>query len=183
MIKLKIEIDGEKRKFELPNGWDEVTVGQYKQLMMIDRDNLTSVMQFVKMITILSDIDEDTVMQIPATSFGDIQEALDFTKEIISTDDEIKDYIIVGDDKYYIKKDFEALTMGETISIEATLEKHKNKLELALPELLCIFLRKKKDNGKLESFKASHMERAELFEGIIISDINQLFLFFSSGKN
>jgi hypothetical protein len=51
-----------------------------------------------------------------------------------------------------------------------------------MAKLLCIFLRKKKENGKLESFKNSFMEREELFENVMISDVNNLFLFFLDGK-
>jgi hypothetical protein len=51
-----------------------------------------------------------------------------------------------------------------------------------MPEMLCIFLRKK-DGDKLESFKKGFMERAEAFKQVSIADVNDIFLFFSDGGN
>ena len=64
-----------------------------------------------------------------------------------------------------------------------SLKQYENNIAPAMAKLLCIFLRKKKENGSLETFKNSFMEREILFEEVIISDVNDLFLFFLDGEN
>ena len=52
-----------------------------------------------------------------------------------------------------------------------------------MPQLLCIFLRKKKENGQLEKYKTSFMNRVEIFKKIKIDEINHIFNFFLTGRN
>jgi hypothetical protein len=51
-----------------------------------------------------------------------------------------------------------------------------------MAQLLCIFLRKKKENGKLEKYKTSFMGRQEIFKKIKIDEINHVFNFFLTGR-
>ena len=102
---------------------------------------------------------------------------------MIETPLEEKEYLLVEGDKYYLKKDFSQLTLGEQASIEIILKKYDGKLENAISELLCIFLRKKRDNGKLEKFKNSFMGRSEMFNDVMIADVHNIFIFFLTGRN
>jgi len=180
MIKLNLEIDDEKFELELPTGWDEISIKQYDEIVSLKQGGST-LMQFVNILKILTKVDEDTIMAIPASEFQSITDNLTFLQETIEGNEDVES-IMIGDEKFFLKKDFEQLTMGESISIELIMKKYDNELSKAIPELLCIFLRKKKENGKLEGFKNSFMERAEMFSDLMISDVHNLFLFFSIGS-
>ena len=81
------------------------------------------------------------------------------------------------------KKDFDNLTYGETISLDIIQKEFGEQVQKAFGKMLCVFLRKKID-GKLEPHLPEHLDRLEMFRTkVMISDVYQLFVFFSSGKN
>ena len=71
--------------------------------------------------------------------------------------------------------------MGEVISLELIMKEADGNLFKMMDKLLCIFLRKKKNNGKLETFKPEMMSRAELFKKAPISKVYNVFSFFLIG--
>ena len=182
MLKLKVELEDGVKEYGIPNGWDEVSVIKYKELVALRNTKSSNLELYIKIITVISDMEEEEVEQISTTDFEDIVEALKFTQDIIEAPKKEKKSISVDGEKYYLKKDFDKLTLGEQASIEIILNKYDGKLEDAITDLLCIFLRKKKENGKLEKFKNSFMERADSFNNIMIGDVHNMFIFFSNGK-
>jgi hypothetical protein len=181
MLKLNIETDEDLIiECNIPNGWDEVTVGTYEKLMDLKQDG-TNLSMYIQILSVLSGLDKDVIEDISAVDFQKITDAISFTQTQIENET-LVDHIELNGEKYYLKKDFEDLTLGEQASIEILMNKYDGKLEKAIKELLCIFLRKKKENGKLEKFKNSMMDRAESFNDVIIGEVYQLFLFFSTGK-
>ena len=181
MINIEFNIDGEKQSFDVPTGWDEVSVKKSAALTNISRDGRTEIEIIVDIVSILGEIDPDIIYMLTTEQFNQIIDVVKFTTEKI--DSELKDSIIIDGEEYFLKKDFTQLTMGEIISIETILKQYENSVAPAMAKLLCIFLRKKKENGNLESFKNSFMERESLFENVLITDVNNLFLFFLDGKN
>ena len=179
MINLKLEIDDEVREFNLPQNWDEVTIGDFVKLFSFNRDGLTTIELSVKVINILTGIDEELVMMMDVNDFQKLVEVFDFTtKELDAVN---VDSVEIGGETYYLKNDFSQLTMGEVISIETILKSADGNLFKVMDKLLCIFLRKKKENGKLESFKGSFMSRAEIFKDAPISKVYNVFSFFLTG--
>ena len=183
MLKLNVELeDGIEECFNIPNGWDEVSVVKYKQLMAIESDNVSGVELYIKIISVLSGMDRESVEQIEAGDFEDIADCLAFTQTMIETPSEEKESILINGEDYYLKKDFNQLTLGEQASIEIILKKYDGTLEEAISELLCVFLRKKRPNGKLEKFKNDFMNRSEIFDSVMIADVHNIFLFFLTGN-
>ena len=180
MIDLKIEIDDEVMEFNIPESWAEVTVEQYIDSLKIDRDNLKEIDIMIELLGVFCDVDRDIVEQMPYDKFNELILVLSFTNEPIK--EELADSVMVGEEEYFLKKDFTSLTMGEIISVEALIGSHED-LSMAIPELLCIFLRKKKENGKLEKFKSSFLKRADSFKKLSIESVHQVFFYFSDGKN
>lgn len=181
MIKLHINIDGVENYFEVPSSWSEVTVKMFDKIHNIERDGLSDLMLSIKTIAAITGVDEEIVGQLDFDSFGQLADALSFISEDIQTTE--VEHIEVGDVKYYLKKDFDKLNVGEVASLELIMEKHKSNIVSAMPEMLCILLRQKKENGELESFKNEFMLRREIFEEVSIVDVNDLFVFFSDGGN
>lgn len=181
MINLEIEIDGEVKEFKVPQGWNEVTVKQASEIFGLNKEGKNNLEVTVELISILSNIDIDIVYAMQQEDFIKIVESIKFTNNEVKGD--LKDSIVLGGEEYFLKKDFDKLNVGEIISIETIMQQSNNDLSKSMGKLLCIFLRKKKENGKLESFKNSFMEREELFGEAIITDVNNIFLFFLDGKN
>ena len=121
-------------------------------------------------------------MEMNYTDFQKLCDILDFTKGDFKPEVNI-DFIELGDDKYYLKKDFSQLTMGEVISIDTILSEANGNIYKVMDKLLCIFLRKKKENGNLEAFKSEFMERRWGFRDIKISKVFNLFSFFLNGND
>lgn len=181
MIKLTLSVDDQEREFSIPNSWDEITVEQYERIVQVaSNNNRNQIEQVVTLLNVISDMDEDTVYMLPIEEFEKLISELTFIYTEIKGD--VKESIEIDSETYYVKKEFDKLTLGESITIDVIMEKYDGRLESALSELLCIFLRKKKENGKLENFKADFMSRQESFKQIKITDIYQLFLFFSTGR-
>jgi len=179
MIELEIELGNEKKTYNLPESWDEVSVDDYVKLTSIDNDKLSQVQVVVKNLSVLTGIDEDTMYKIPMETFNGIVEYLYFFNQPL--EGELVDSVELDGEEYFVKKDFDKLTLGETISIDVITEKYGDNFNLAIKELLCIFLRKKVD-GKLEEFSNDMMGRSELFGKISINKIHKLFSFFSVGS-
>lgn len=181
MINLIIELDGEEHNFNVPTGWNEVTVKTAAALSAVKKTDRTDIEVMVDIISLLANIDGELIYMLTSEQFNEVVEIVKFTTEEIKG--EMADSVIINDEEYFLKKDFSQLTMGEIISIDTIIAQNENNIAPAMAKLLCIFLRKKKENGSIESFKNSFMERESLFEQVIISDVHNLFLFFSDGRN
>lgn len=180
MIELLLIIDGEEKSYNIPNSWSEVSVGQAMHLQHMAEFTGTDIERVVKILTIFCpDIDIDDIYAMTPEQFNQIVEMIGFVGTPV--EGELVDSLMIGDEEYFLKKDFTQLTMGEVISIDMITNEANGDISKVLPKLLCVFLRKKKENGKLESFKASFMDRAEMFESVKIADVNNIFSFFTAG--
>lgn len=178
MKQLKLEIDDQNKMINVPTEWNDVTVKQYSDILKID-DNKNNIAKRIEIMSILLGIDIDLVEYIDHEDFLMLENEIKF----IYTDMELTvvDHIELEGEKYYLYTDFEKLTIGEQYSISIITDKANGNLLNVYNELLCLFLRKKKDNGKFEKFKAEHMDRISLFNNVPIAKVNQLLVFFSNG--
>lgn len=179
--KLVLTIDEESKEYTIPTGWDEVTVNQFSKIYGLKQDEMTMVEYFAEVLSCLLSIDIDDVYMMDSESFTMLSNKIDFIQNDLAPVE--VDYIKIGDETFYLKKDYNSLNMGEIISLEKLMEKHNNDLGVAIADLLCVFLRKKKPNGKLEGFKNSFMERSEMFGEVNITEIYNVLIFFSNGNN
>jgi hypothetical protein len=181
MVELNLNIDDEVKTFNIPQSWDEVTIDQFIKLFSFDREILTEVEVSVKTMQAFTDIDEEYLLMLDLKDFHQLIELLSFTN--VNLTPQSKESIIIGEDEYFIKKDFDTLSMGEMISIETIIKQTNGNFLKAIDKLLCIFLRKKKENGNLEAFRTEHMNRAESFRAIPITQVYEVFNFFLDGVN
>jgi hypothetical protein len=129
----------------------------------------------------LTGIDRDIIEQIDFDSFTELVEQMKFIYEPIE-EKKIQSLIIDGEE-YFLYTEFNKYTAGEIISLETILTSANHEIFRVMPELLCIFLRKKTPKGKLENYKTSFMERTEIFKNIKIDEINHIFTFFIIGRD
>jgi hypothetical protein len=184
MIKVNFNIDDEVKSFDIPENWDEVTVQQFMDLVELQervKEYTNFMTTTMEVVNIMTKIPMDIIEMVPVEQFHLIQDTLEYTKSEV--DMKQKDSVEIDGDTYYVKNEFNNLTMGETITIE-TLLKDKGNVMSIFDKLLCIFLRKKTEKGNLETFKSSFIEeRSEIFKRLSVSDVYSIMIFFSGGVN
>lgn len=186
MKTVEIEKNGEKSIYDIPDKWDDVSVGEYTKIVQFknkyEGDNSKfGIKESVELVSILTGIDSKTLYLMTPDNFEKLAKSIDFVKTDLDTKN--VEFIIIEGEKFWLKKDFDKLTMGEVASVEAIQKKYE-RLDESLPELLCIFLRKKLDNGKLEDYDVDfHDTRVDLFKKAKISEVNNILSFFLTGKN
>lgn len=181
MIEINIELDDEVKQYQFPTDWSEVSVEQFGKLYSIDKNIHSGMFFMFEVLHQLTGIDRDIIEQIDYESFTELVKNLKFVYEPIK--EKKSESVIVEDEEYFLYSEFNKFTAGEIISIETILQSSNGDFVKVMPQLLCIFLRKKKENGKLEKYKTSFMERVEKFKHIKVDEINHIFSFFLTGRD
>lgn len=181
MIEINVELDEGSKLYQFPTSWGEVTVEQFKNLYTINKDVHAGMFYTFEVIHQLTGIDRDVIEQIDYENFTKLVEQMKFIYEPI--EEKKLESIMVDGEEYFLYTEFNKYTAGEIISIETILSSANNELFKVMPELLCIFLRKKKENGNLEKYNTRFMERRDKFKNIKIDEINHIFTFFLTGRD
>lgn len=180
MKSLVIDIDDNRQVFDVPECWDEVSIQMYRRVSKVDKE-LNPTTYRIESIASLLGIDVEIVRMMSSSDFKQIEDTLSFLFDT-EISKERNESIEINGETYWCYNDFKSLTMGEEETINILIEKSKGDLITVYNEILCILLRKKKDNGKLETFKSEMMNRAEMFDNISINKIFGLMFFFSNSK-
>jgi hypothetical protein len=181
MIEVKIETDEDELLYNFPENWDEVTVKQFCDVFKNNYDNHSSFYGSVLLMSALTGVDKEIIEMMDVDDFKMLLEKLKFMQQdVIKSED---DKLFINDEEYFLYNDFSKYTTGEIITIEILLEQAENNVIRIMPELLCVFLRKKNAKGNIEKFKTSFMNRKYDFEKLPISKIYHIFSFFFLGKN
>lgn len=180
-MNLELIIDGQKKEYKVPENWGEVSLEVFEQIASVSLDGGNDMLESIKLLCSVTGMSMEDAYLLPIDELPQILEVLKFANNPVD-EKEVESVIIEGEE-YFLKKDFDKMTTGEVLSIDMISKKHEGKIEKGMSEMMCVFLRKKVD-GKLEPFKAEFMERAELFrKNVMVSDIYQMFLFFSNGES
>jgi hypothetical protein len=135
----------------------------------------------VKMTSALTKIPEEIIWMMTPEDFAKIVDSLKFLQQEIQAP--LKDSIVIDGEEFFVKNNFDELTMGEIITIEQIQDSTGGNIFKAMPKLLTLFLRKKNKNGELEKFNVKFMtEREDKFKNITITDVYTLFFSFTIGK-
>lgn len=181
MIEVKIETDEDVMLYNFPENWDEVTVEKFCNVYKNNYENYTEFESSIILLSSLSGIERDVIEMMDVNDFKNLLDKLKFIKEeVVKTEVES---IKIDGDEYYLHSDFNKFTTGEIITIEMILKSADNNLFSVMSELLCVFLRKKNDNGKLEKFKTSMLERKKMFNQVSVSQVYHIFNFFLAGSD
>ena len=181
MIEVNIELEEEIKKYEFPESWDDVTVDKFIKVYQLRSDESnTEIESSCKLLSAISGIDMDTLFAMDIEDFKNLVSNLKFISTEIQKSD--VEYIEVEGEQYYLYSDFNKLTTGEVITIETLLDSASGNFYNIMPELLCLSLRKKKDD-KYEKFTTDMLKRKEMFKQIPITQIYHIFSFFLTGRN
>jgi hypothetical protein len=181
MIEINVELDDRVDTYNFPTEWSEVTIEQFGRLYTINREIHSGMFYTFEVLHQLTGIDREIIEQIDYESFSQIVDKLKFIFEPLPVKE--NQSVVIDGEEYFLYTEFNKYTAGEIISIETILQSVNKEIYRVMPELLCIFLRKKKENGKLEKYKTSFMERRDKFRNIKIDEINHLFTFFQIGRD
>jgi hypothetical protein len=181
MIEVNIDVEGIKMTYNVPDNWDEVTVEKFTNLYKNKNPNNNELLGAVNIISSLSGIDSAVILQMDIDDFKELATRVTFiTSEVPRTN---VDYVEIGEDKYYLYSDFNKLTTGEVITLETLMESAEYDIHKIMPDLLCLFLRKKDEEGRFEKFTTDMLKRKELFLNLKITEIYHIFSFFLPGGN
>jgi hypothetical protein len=186
MEQIKIIIEGNEKNIDIPKNWEELTLDNYMLLSRINKMNFELELQRdMEVIGAFLGLDYGDIELLDVETFNDIVDCLEFLKEQPKDLDSkgLKDYVEIDGEKWWIKKDFEKLTMGEKISLDTIIQNGGGDYEQSLDKILTLFLKKKLDNGELESYRTEHMRRADIFKKVKFLDIRNIPIFFSDGRN
>lgn len=181
MIEVTINLDDQQTKtFNFPENWDEVTVKQFCKLSKL-HSNENQLMGAVNMISAISDIDTGILFDMDVDDFRNLASTASFiTQEVTRTDTE---FIEINGEKYFLYTDFNKLTTGEVITVETLIDGSGGDLYSVMGDILCVFLRKKNEDGTFEKFNTNMLKRKEMFLELPISQIYHIFAFFLDGNN
>ncbi|NBR99664.1 MAG: hypothetical protein EBT42_04715 [Actinobacteria bacterium] len=180
MIEINVEIDDVIQAYSFPTDWSEVSVQQFSNLYGIDKEKYTGMYYTFEVIHQLTGIDRDVIEMMDYHDFVELVKSLNFVFQPV--EDKKNDSIIVDGEEYFVHTNFNKYTAGEIISLETIIGSSNGEFVKVMPQLLCIFLRKKKENGNLEKYKTTFMNRIESFKKIKIDEINHIFSFFLTGR-
>jgi len=182
MIDLKLNIDDETKEYTIPETWSEVTVGDYMRFAAIDHKGKTELQLLSEIISAFSGIAPQHVELLQWEDFEMLIEKMEFVQKPMPNVT-LKDSIMVGDQEYWLKKDFNQINVAERISIAMIISKNGERIDKSMDELLCVFLRQKDETGKMEPYTSALKVRTKEFRTIPIMEVHNLFLFFSTGTN
>lgn len=179
MIEVKIDTEDKEHIYQFPESWNEVKVIQFINLYRKQNSSSNELMGAVSLISALSDIPEELLLQMDINDFKNLSTKLTFIKDNVKKED--VEFIELNGEKYYLYQEFNKLTTGEVITIETILEGSEFDIHKVMADLLCLFLRKKDENGRFEKFSTEFFNRKEMFLQIPITQIYHIFGFFLPG--
>lgn len=184
MTNVEINNNGRIINVECPDNWGEINVITFlkiieKKTEILQKENIL-ISDEVDLVSIICGISDKILYQMNLEDLQKFSNIISFiNKDIEKTP---KEFIEINDEIFYVKNDFSKMTLGEVASIQNLIERNKNDVIQALPELLCVFLRKKDEDDNLEEFENKFLERRFKFNQVIISDIYNIINFFFDGE-
>jgi len=174
-----IKLNG--KKYSVPQSWDEVTL-EMQMKVSADSDAIQS--DTLKKYSILSGyagIPIDVLKHAKITDLQQLFKAIEFINtELPNT--EIIEFDFNGK-HFYCGQNLIDMEFQDFISIENTLSEYSGNTYNALPTILAIMCKLKKDNGVLETIDDYNvLDRAILFKKLPITIAHQLSLFFSRSE-
>jgi hypothetical protein len=175
MTEIEITKDGQPITYSIPSSWDEVTVKQFRDWSLLLKEAGNNIETIISSASVFSGIPEETLWAFPYDKLNVITDSIKFITDPI--EHEPADSIIIGGEEYFIKKDFNDLTIGEVRAIDQLSE---GSVIENLNHLLTIFCRRKQ-NGEWEPITNQSLRESDKFNEVKITDVWRVFSFFVSG--
>ena len=129
----QFEIEG--KIFNLKNSWEDLLFSDWMNFLKIEQQKELLGQEedyVIKVLTILTDCTELDILNAPLSLLNELMASLDYMNTPVPKIE--NKFIMINDEKWAFKKDFNKLTMGEYISIK-TFQENSNGGEI-LNELI-----------------------------------------------
>lgn len=168
-------------KIIIPESWNEITIKQYVKLTQIPK-GMSESESLIELLHIITDVSKQELGTIDIGELDKINEALAWIISSPSVEDVKKEFKI-KDETFSYNRKFDKMTMGEMVSYEMLLERHKLTNIETIPYMLAIILRTKDEAGDMQVFNSDTVyDRVELFENnLTIGETMGLLFFFKNG--
>lgn len=180
-----IELEG--KEYRMPESWTEVKLETFEKIVKhisVLSDYKSQYQYAIELFSILTDAPTDDLYGMTKASFEELSKRCEWASGDVEATD-VKSWVIEGEE-FMAVKDLNSLTMGDTISLELTIQNSQS-WEL-LTNILPILIRKvkviSKPDGEVkkvpEKFDADNYEETkQLFrKHLNVADVNQLKDFF-----
>lgn len=158
------------KEYDLPTSWDDITVGKFEEIVKHSSflsDYKSKTLFAVEMFAILLDAPTDLIKKLTAESFNKISDETEWVNT--PPQRKVVDKFELGGELWVPIKDFNKLTVGESVDLETVIA--DSKPEEMLSSILPILIRKAKPVNKNGD---TVLEPTE-FEGDKYQEIKELF--------
>ncbi|MCS2775479.1 hypothetical protein NXW80_14740 [Bacteroides fragilis] len=162
MKRIKIE----DTLYNVPESWDDVTLGQYEKWFDYVADTK---MKEVELVSLISTIPFDLLSTLPLSFYTDVLNMVSFA--FAGNDFKPSNKIIIDDAVYSVSVKDE-LTLAQYVDVEATFEEEGN--DSRLSEILAIVCLKKGEKYDSKILK----ERKKSFQDLKMNEVFPLLAFF-----
>jgi hypothetical protein len=158
----------------VPTSWNDVTVNQYQALTQIDKESYPNDLAYtVAVLQVLCNLDNMTT--IPLSAMQELAPSISFLAK--EPNKERYNDVSYNDVSYEWIESFNAITVGEAISIELIIDLEELTFASSYDVVLAVMLREK---GKKFNAKEFNRNR-DLFGGLPITEVLGQLLFFLNG--
>jgi len=159
-------------------GWQDVTIGQYQEMMSIETDN--TVTKFVEQVAIILDTDPHELRQLSLKEFKEIQHQMSFLSQEVGTDIQFK--IEISGKKYGLITDMSLIDAGTFIDAEQFKQDAIKNLHNTVALIYRPIIKEDGDEYEIDKHKAEGFEkRANLFrDNVSIETVMGALVFFST---
>ena len=177
---VKLQIDDKVTEFKLPTSWDEVSLGQYTQLMLsIEKDGISEIELMIKSLKALVGIDEGILTKVPLKQ---LREAYNQLGELISTNpnNELSRVVEIDGIEYGFIPDFDDFTLAEFVDLDNYLQDSWNNMSKIFAVLYRPVNTRKDNKYTIDTYTLKDIrDRRELFnERLSIDTIYGALVFF-----
>jgi hypothetical protein len=175
----------EGKEFIFAETWSEIYFNQYIDMIKILKEkNENELEQSVKLIAYISDKPEeciDYLMRLSQDDYTALSKEFEWTNKEIDTVAEEKEFILIDDKKYRVKKDYHKLSLGEMVSVETLIGMNKNldPFEVAFG----VLLREVNEDGTEKPFNPDEFISIvnKLQKKVLLMDVYNYITFFLRG--
>lgn len=120
------------------DSYKTLTLGKFMELQKIDWASMEEIDVQVKMLSILSDMDEDEILKLPLDEYSKMVNKTSFLSKQPEISKNIPDKIKINDKIYVLVKDIKKMTAGQYIDYQQYLA--ANDINFYLPYILSCFI-------------------------------------------
>jgi len=152
-----------KNVITIPESWDDINLGQYLEFLQTDFKELGEIQKMTRVISILTDIDEETIQNYNLDEINYIINQLSWC--YLKSDGLLNNIVTIDDVKYGVIKNLSSIKVGEWIDIEGNMDNFKGNLHKILSVIYRPVTKYRSDDDyEIEDYDANTAKiRSELF--------------------